>query len=73
MTTGAAAGRRECLPARAPEGRPAFDILATGPVRGKGLEAVGAKGGEVDREIDAPEEPLADASFVPVDHWEAAD
>src|SRR5215208_4242863 len=69
MPTGAAAGRRERLPTRAPEGRPALGVLTTGPVRGEWLEAVLAKRRQVDREIDGGEKLLADA-FLPVEHCE---
>jgi hypothetical protein len=67
MPTGAAAGRRELLPARAPEGRPALGLLTTGPVRGERLEAVLAKRRQVDREIDGGEKLLTYRS-LPVEH-----
>jgi hypothetical protein len=41
--------------------------FATGPVReaarvsGKGLEAVFAEGGDIDRQVDRAKDPLADA------------
>jgi hypothetical protein len=72
MPTGAAAGRRELLPARAPEGRPALGLLTTGPVRGERLEAVLAKRRQIDREIDGVEKLLAKTSALcaPVEHWE---
>jgi hypothetical protein len=34
---------------------------ATGPIRGKWLQAVLAQGGEVDREVDRAEYPLGEA------------
>jgi hypothetical protein len=69
MPTGAAAGRRELLPTRAPEGRPALGSLTTGPVRGERLEAVLAKRRQIDREIDGGEKLLTYRS-LPVEHWD---
>ena len=66
--TGAAAGRRQRLPARpAIDSGPPVGSLTTGPVRGGRHEAILAQRREVDREIDAAQGPLAEIG-APVEH-----
>ena len=66
--TGAAAGRRQYLPARPATGSGSpVGSRATGPVRGQWLEAILAEGREVDREIDTADGPLGEI-YAPVEH-----